>query len=153
MNIRRATKNDLVEINKLFLELDQHGAKAQPAHFKIGERTEEYLLGIINSDNSDFLLAILENTIVGFSLVFEKEVKGISSLVPCTYAYLQDFIVKEEYRNRGIGTKLFEASKQWAKDRHMEYFRLTVLPTNESGIRFYKRHGLMGYMLTMECPL
>jgi ribosomal protein S18 acetylase RimI-like enzyme len=62
-------------------------------------------------------------------------------------------VVKSECRNRGIGTKLLEASKKWAKDKGMEYLRLSVFPTNESGIRFYKRHGLMEQMLAMECSL
>ena len=33
----------------------------------------------------------------------------------------------------------------------MGYLRLSVFPTNDSGIRFYKRHGLMEQMVTMEC--
>jgi hypothetical protein len=35
----------------------------------------------------------------------------------------------------------------------MDYLRLSVSPSNDSGIRFYKRHGLLEQMLTMECPL
>jgi GNAT superfamily N-acetyltransferase len=64
---------------------------------------------------SDYLLYILDNKVVGFSLLYQKETKGLSLLIPCKYAYLQDFVVKEEYRNHGYGTQLFEASKQWAK--------------------------------------
>jgi ribosomal protein S18 acetylase RimI-like enzyme len=151
--IRRATKLDIEDIIKLFLLLDKDGSKYQPEHFNIGERTNEYLLEIINIPISDFLLFILDNKIIGFSLLYQKETKGLSFLIPCKYAYLQDFVVKEEYRNHGYGTQLFEASKQWAKDNGMDYLRLSVFPSNDSGIRFYKRHGLIDQMLTMECPL
>lgn len=153
MNIRKATKDDIEEINKLFFVLDKDGVKYQPEHFKMGERTHEYLHEIIYNPLSDFLLFVLDNKVIGFSLLYEKETKGLSLLVPCKYAYLQDFVVKEEYRNRGFGTQLFEASKQWAKDHGMDYLRLSVFPSNDSGIRFYKRNGLMEQMLTMECPL
>lgn len=153
MNIRKATKDDLEDINMLFFILDKDGLKYQPEHFKMGERTDEYLQEIINNPSSDFLLYVLDNKVIGFSLLYQKETKGLSLLVPCKYAYLQDFVVDEEYRNRGYGTQLFEASKQWAKDNGMDYLRLSVFPSNDSGIRFYKRHGLMEQMLTMECPL
>lgn len=153
MNIRKATEKDILEIIKLFWELDTDAIKYQPEHFQRNERAEEYIIDIIKSQKSDFLLAILDNEVIGFSLVFEKEVKGLSLLIPCKYAYLQDFIVKDKYRNRGIGTQLFEASKQWAKERDTEFLRLSVFPTNDSGIRFYKRHGLLEQMLTMECAL
>lgn len=153
MNIRKAIKDDIGDINKLFLELDKDGVKYQPEHFKIGDRTDEYLLEIIDNPKSDFLLAILDNEVIGFSLLYEKETKGLSLLIPCKYAYMQDFVVKEAHRNHGFGTQLFEASKQWAKDHGMEYLRLSVFPTNYSGIRFYKHHGLIEQMLSMECSI
>ena len=153
MDIRKAIVNDILEINQLFWELDTDAIKYQPEHFQRSVRTTDYLIEIINNQKSDFLLAVLDNEVIGFSLLYEKEVKGSSLLIPCKYAYIQDFIVKEKYRNRGIGTQLLEASKQWAKERDMEYLRLSVFPTNNSSIRFYKRHGLLEQMLTMECSL
>lgn len=151
--IRTATEHDLEAINQLFWELDSDAIRFQPDHFQRCVRENGYLQDILHSQNSDFLLAVADNKTVGFSLIFEKETKGLSLLVPCRYAYIQDFIVNEAYRNQGIGTQLMEASKQWAKDRDLEYLRLSVFPVNESGIRFYKRHGLEEQMLTMECRI
>lgn len=153
MIIRKATVNDIKAINDLFCELDTEAIRSQPEHFQRGERTSEYLSEIIRDDNSDFLLAVSDDEIVGFSLLFEKETKGLSLLVPCKYAYLQDFIVIEKYRNKGIGSKLLIESKQWAKDHSMEYLRLSVLPDNKDGQRFYVRHGLTEQMITMECSI
>lgn len=109
MYIRKAISNDIPEINKLFWELDTDAIKYQPEHFQRSERTEDYLMEIIKSQKSDFLVAVLDNKIIGFSLLYENEVKRLSLLIPCKYAYLQDFIVKEKYRNHGIGTQLLEA--------------------------------------------
>lgn len=153
MIIRKANQADIVNINKLFFELDTDGVQYQPEHFQLGYRSDEYLLEIINNPKSDFVVSVIDEKVVGFSLLYEKETKGLSLLIPCKYAYLQDFVVNSEFRNRGIGTQLLEASKQWAKERGMEYLRLSVFPKNESGIRFYKRHGLLEQMLTMECTL
>lgn len=153
MDIRCAIISDIDRIKELFWELDTDAIVTQPEHFQRGERTFEYLSDIINDSKSDFLLAIINNEIIGFSLLFEKVVKGLSLLVPCKYAYVQDFIITKGYRNNGYGTKLLEASKQWAKVHDSEYLRLSVIPKNFDGIRFYKKNGMAEQMITMECPL
>lgn len=153
MIIRSATEKDIEAIKQLFWELDTDAIKHQPEHFQRGDRNDESLMEMINGPKSQFLLAELHDEVVGFSLLFEKETNGPSLLIPCRYAYMQDFIVKEIHRNCGIGTRLFEASKQWAKDRGLDYLRLSVFPSNDNGIRFYKRQGLQEQMVSMECHL
>jgi len=43
----------------------------------IGARTTDYLSGIINHDNSGFLLSVIDDEIVGFSLLYKKDTKGL----------------------------------------------------------------------------
>lgn len=153
MLIRVASTDDIDMIINLFWELDTGAIISQPEHFQRGERSIEYLSGIINDENSDFLIAVINDEIVGFSLLYEKEVKGLSLLVPCKYAYIQDFVVCEKHRNQGIGTQLMEESKTWARNRKLDYLRLSVLPDNKDAQRFYSRYGLNEQMITMECSL
>jgi ribosomal protein S18 acetylase RimI-like enzyme len=153
MIIRKATVDDIESINKLFYELDTGAIEMQPEHFKRGSRSFEYLSGLIEDEKSDFLLAVVDNDIIGFSLLFSKETADISLLVPCKYAYIQDFVVAEKYRNKGIGSVLMEESKRWAKERRMDYLRLSVIPANKDAQRFYARHGLTEQMITMEYSL
>lgn len=153
MKIRKATVEDIDAINKLFFELDTDAINMQPEHFQRGSRTFDYLSGLINEEKSDFLLAVIDEEIIGFSLLFEKETPNINLLVPCKYAYIQDFVVAEKHRNNGVGAELMEKSKQWAKERGMDYLRLSVLPGNKDAQRFYNHHGLNEQMITMECSL
>ncbi|MBQ8641596.1 MAG: GNAT family N-acetyltransferase [Clostridia bacterium] len=153
MIIRTAVSTDLGQIKQLFQELDACSVQQQPEHFQTGERSDAYLTELINREDSAFLVCIEEDTIIGFSLLFLKETKPLSLLVPCTYAYIQDFVVSENRRRQGYGTLLIEASKQWAKDHNAQYMRLSVIPDNEAGIRFYQKNGLYPQMITMECPL
>ena len=153
MVFRKATIKDIDAINSLFYELDTDAINLHPDHFQRGSRSFEYLSGIINDDKSDFILAIIDDDIVGFSLLFERATPDVSVLVPCKFAYLQDFIVTEGCRNKGVGAALMEQSKQWARERKMDYLRLSVLAGNKNAQRFYARHGLTEHMLTMECSL
>lgn len=153
MEIKYATTFDIERIKELFWELDTDSIREQPEHFRRGERTLGYLTSLISDINSDFLLAIIYDNIIGFSLLFLKEVKPLNLLVPCKYTYLQDFIITEKCRNRGYGTELLKASKKWTIEHNSEYLRLSVIPKNEDGIRFYKRNGLIEQMITMECSI
>lgn len=153
VQIRKATENDLDSINQLFYELDTCSIEQQPEHFQRGERTKAYLCDIVNGKNTVFLLGVADNRIIGFSLLYLKEVNGPNLLVPCRYAYIQDFIVTKEYRNRGLGKQLMDASKEWAKINGAEYLRLSVIPKNVDGLRFYFKNGLSEQMITMECRL
>jgi ribosomal protein S18 acetylase RimI-like enzyme len=153
MIIRVANIEDIEAINKLFYELDTDAINMQPEHFQRGSRSFDYLVGLINGDKSAFLLAVVENEIKGFSLIFEKATANINLLVPCRFAYIQDVVVSEKYRNRGVGSRLMEESKVWAKERGLEYLRLSVIPNNKAAQRFYSRHGLGEQMITLECRL
>lgn len=153
MVIRKADIRDIAAINELFYELDTHEINLQPEHIQRGERPADYLSEIINGERSDFLLAVADGEIVGFSSIFARETSNISILVPCKYAYIQDLVVKEGFRNKSIGTVLMDESKKWAKQRGMDYLRLSVLPKNNDAQRFYRRNGLCEQMITMECPL
>jgi len=153
MIIRPAASTDLEQIKQLFQELDACSIQQQPEHFQKGERSDAYLNDLIENDNSDFLVCVAEDTVIGFSLLFLKETKSISLLIPCTFAYIQDFVIAENHRRQGYGTHLIEASRQWAKERGAQYLRLSVIPNNEAGIRFYQKNGLYPQMITMECPV
>jgi len=153
MIIRKAIAEDIDSINKLFYELDTDAINMQPEHFQRGSRPLEYLYDLREDQKSDFLFAVNDNGIIGFSLLFNKEAANISLLVPCKYTYIQDFIITEEYRSKGIGTVLMEESKQLARKHNLDYLRLSVIPTNKDAQRFYSRQGLVEQMITLEFSL
>ena len=55
--------------------------------------------------------------------------------------YLEDLIVTEEYRGRGIGKKLFEETIGEARKLHVTGMMWQVLDWNEPAIEFYKKYG------------
>ncbi len=55
--------------------------------------------------------------------------------------YLEDIVVNESYRRKGIGSKLFEAVKQFAKAENAGRLGWQVLNWNIPAIQFYKKHN------------
>ena len=53
--------------------------------------------------------------------------------------YLEDLVVKEEYRGKKIGEALFEATIKTAKEINAKQMNWQVLDWNEPAINFYKK--------------
>jgi GNAT superfamily N-acetyltransferase len=57
------------------------------------------------------------------------------------FAHVDDFVVEKKLRGKGIGSKLLEYIKQYAKDHHIHSVELTSsLPLTDAH-RFYEQHG------------
>lgn len=55
--------------------------------------------------------------------------------------YLEDLLVTEEYRGRGVGRRLMEALIEEAKRRRYSGMAWQALDWNEPAIRFYESYG------------
>jgi GNAT superfamily N-acetyltransferase len=55
--------------------------------------------------------------------------------------YLEDIIVTEAYRRKGIGHQLFEGLIHWGKSRGLQGMNWQVLDWNEPALQFYQKFG------------
>jgi GNAT superfamily N-acetyltransferase len=72
--------------------------------------------------------------VVGISLLYTKYSTWKGKCI-----FLEDIIVTESYRSKGIGSLLFERSIQFAKDQNAGRLEWQVLDWNEPAIQFYKK--------------
>jgi len=83
-----------------------------------------------------FHVALLDDVIVGMAVYFVKystwKGKGL---------YLDDLLVTEVHRGKGIGTKLFNAYMEEAKAIGAKQVHWQVLDWNTPAIDFYKKLG------------
>ncbi|MPM48068.1 hypothetical protein SDC9_94790 [bioreactor metagenome] len=92
-------------------------------------------------------VAIEEENVLGFIHGYIKEEAGTT--VNDTVVVLDALYVKENNRNKGIGTSLIDEFKKWSKSLEAKYIDLSVLINNNSAIELYKKHGfkpLKSYM-------
>ncbi len=131
--IRPARKEDAVEILRLIKEL----AEFERAPHEVTNTVEQILKDGFGT-NPVFKAGVAESDgkIVGLYLWYIRystwKGKGL---------YLEDIIVNENYRNRGIGAHLFEACVADAKAMDANFMIWQVLDWNVDAIRFYERYG------------
>lgn len=75
------------------------------------------------------------NTIIGFALFYTR----YSTWKGCRL-YLEDFIVTETYRGKGVGKLLFERVIKEAKENNYNGMCWQVLDWNEPAINFYNKY-------------
>ncbi|MBP5157893.1 MAG: GNAT family N-acetyltransferase [Treponema sp.] len=155
IRIRSAKKEDAPALEKLYAELKKDAVFFQPEHFvlsKAGERTRQ-MEGLWNSGTQRMFVAENDGELIGFAHVLFCRAKSISCLKAQDNIYLQDLLVTERFRNRGVGTQLLNAARQYGREMGADFFRTQVFPMNKAGLRFYERNGFSQKMITIECPL
>lgn len=133
VNIRAAVKEDCVSLLELVNEL----AVFEKAPEEVTVTLEEFVdAGFGSNKVWDAIVADENGFIAGFAIYYTRY-----STWKGRRLYLEDFIVTEAYRGRGIGKLLFEAVIKDAKDKNFNGMNWQVLDWNEPAINFYKKYG------------
>lgn len=133
MKIELLTKYDNKTANRireLLIQLSRSGKDR-------GEIPEDWFNDLIQSPYNDMLLAIDDSgTIQGIatlSIIMGPIVRRV--------AYLEDFVTDESSRGQGIGSKLWEAMLDWARNHNCSELCFTSGHGREAAQAFYKRRG------------
>ena len=143
MEIRLATLNDIEALCPLLSEFFTYNAQLQPVYCRAVVENGEYPKSIIESDDSDFLLAVENHDIIGFIHINQMKTPPYDSIVPHNYAEIMAFMVTASYRERGVGSKLIDFAEQWSKDRKLEYIELNSLADATQANSFYDNRNFI----------
>jgi len=141
VQIRTATAQDIPAIMALYPDFFLVHEALQPQFFRSAQQDSSFLEKTVASENSDLLVAVKADEILGFALLQTRETPPFGCLVEYRYAYLLDLCVAPEYRRNGIGAALMAAAEQWTKERALAYLELDVLTNNERALGVYERSG------------
>ena len=155
MNIRRAQKKDMKQIDELLEQVDLVHHKGRPDLFKIGRKyNDEQLLAIIEDDNTPILVAVdEEDRVLGYAFCVFKQFVDDNILTDIKTLYIDDLCVYEHLRGQHVGRTLYEAVLQFAKEHDCYNVTLNVWALNESAMKFYEKCGLKPQKIGMETIL
>jgi len=150
MEIRPAVQSDIEQICLLYNEFFAYNAKIDPVYCRAGKEAGEYPKSVIESESSDLIVATEGDKMLGFIHIKEGKTPPYDALMQNHYAQIIDFIVTEAFRKKGVGTKLMDAAKEWAKTRNLDYIELFALQGAVDERRFYERSGFTTVMQTFR---
>ncbi len=133
VTIRSAVKQDCKQLLDLVYELAvyekaPHEVTATLAHFEeSGFGANPVWWGFVVEEN---------NLIIGFVLYYIRY-----STWKGQRMYLEDFLVTEKARGKGVGKLLFDRLIEEAKEKKFNGIVWQVLDWNEPAIRFYKKYN------------
>ena len=155
MNIRRAQKKDMKQIDELLEQVDLVHHKGRPDLFKIGRKyNDEQLLVIIEDDNTPILVAVdEEDRVLGYAFCVFKQYMDDNILTDIKTLYIDDLCVYEHLRGQHVGRTLYEAVLQFAREHNCYNVTLNVWALNESAMKFYEKCGLKPQKIGMETIL
>ncbi len=131
--IRKGEKKDLPAALKLIKELANYEDAINEVTITLEDLEKD---GFDNQPCYWFLVAEQKNKIIGLSFYWIRY-----STWKGKFLFLEDFIIKEEYRRCGIGSKLFQATAKICKDLKLNGMFWQVLNWNTPAIDFYQKHN------------
>ncbi len=135
-SIRKATPSDEDAVLSLIRELFEPPGGV-PAGFT-SDRAREGVRYALDNPNSDILLAVEGDTVVGIASVY----KDYLSIRDGWRTWLQDLVVTSDQRSSGIGSALLNAAADWAREHGCTHLDLASGLGRKDAHRFYEREGM-----------
>jgi len=132
-NIRRAIENDcdgmfaLIKELAIFVNAEDRLAITPSQLKKDGFGPAPAFKAFVAEEN---------NEIIGTAVFFEKYSTWKGKAI-----YLEDLVVKESARGKNVGSLLFNAVKQYAKENNAQRFDWQLYEFNKPALKFYEKHG------------
>lgn len=130
-SVRKGTKEDIPQLLRLIKELAIY--EKAPDEVCVTE-TELLNDGFGPDPVFKFFVAVESNTVVGIALYYIKYSTWKGKCV-----FLEDIIVDEKFRGKGLGKLLFNEVAKVAKELNVKRLEWQVLDWNEPAIEFYKK--------------
>lgn len=133
ITIRNASEADMPQVLALIKELAKFEKEPDAVKITIDELVSE---GFGTLPSFVCFVAEVNEQIVGMALVYFRFSTWVGRTV-----HLEDLVVKQEMRGKGIGDALYKRVMEYAKEEGVKRVNWVVLGWNEGAIRFYERTG------------
>ncbi len=149
--VRKATAKDISSIVELWKELmdfnkqhDEHWSRFESGH----ENFAYFLNSHVADDTFCILVAEMDKDIIGYCL---SEIRKCEPQFFETqeYGHISNLAVTENYRSKGIGTKLFRETVIWFSQQGIHRIETCVSTSNDLSKEYWARMGFTPYLETV----
>lgn len=131
--IREAQPEDMVSVHKLITELAVFEKEPDAVKINVDDLIEN---GFKEHPAFYVYLAELDNMIVGMALFYHR-----FSTWDGASLHLEDLIVTQDHRQKGIGKALYDKVLNFALENNINRVEWVVLDWNKPAVDFYKSTG------------
>ncbi len=151
--IRKARRNDLVSIVKLWREMWDLHAELDPrlAAAPSERAMRDVLTDHYESDDSCILVADEGAGLVGYCLGVILENPPVEP--DPRFGYVSDLAVTASARGHGLGAKLLDEAHAWFKAQGVTRAEVQVSSVNLKAASFWKRRGYSDFLLRLRKTL
>lgn len=150
--IKNATIDDLQKDQELNLKLfkKEHEEYDPLLNLKwtFGKEGAKYYKNRILKDDGCVLIAIVENEIIGYLCGGIAKAEDYRNLP--IIAELENTLVLEKFRSKGIGIQLYDEFIKWCKTKYVGKVRVEASAQNEKAIKFYRVNNFKDHTLILE---
>lgn len=152
MTIRRATQQDIPQIDRLLNEVNMVHHVIRPDLFNINRKyTDDQIKAMIGDDTQPIFAAVDENDrLIGYCMTKFQQIVGDTIRTDIRTLYIDDLCVDEEVRGQHIGQQLYDYTKKFAKENGFYNITLHVWEGNDSARKFYDKMGLKPQYTCLE---
>jgi len=129
IKIREATAKDIPAPHALVGELAGHLGDADDFTSPIEQFTKDF-----NDGYFDALVADEEGEVAGMALYCLLYSTWNGRMI-----YLEDFVISQHHRRKGIGQLLWDALKEHGRSHDCKILKWQVVADDEAAMRFYRR--------------
>ena len=130
--IRKAISSDMNAVFDLIMELAVYEHAPNEVTNSVDQLIQD---GFGNTPHFECLVATADERVIGFALSYISYSTWKGKCL-----YLEDFLVTEEYRRKGVGKLLFDRMYEIAVQGGFKRFHWQVLDWNTPALSFYKKY-------------
>lgn len=150
--IRKATLDDFLVIHDFEVELSEFerslGVNDVKEKGKVQCYSDDQLKEFLTDVNTCFLIAEVDGAPVGCGFCQIRQNNPTWDKFE-KHAYLGLIYVREEFRERGIASKISNKLIRWTKGQGVKEIRLKAYTLNKNALKVYEKQGFVNLVIEM----
>ena len=138
--IRKANDNDCAILNKLFQNLLIYERTYFDKNIKNDLNINSFFEKRVNDNNCVIFVATIDNSVIGYISGYIDHDNKIKVEIETT---IESIYIEDNYRNKGIGTKLINEFIKCIKEMGVKYILIDNFILNESARYLYNKLGFI----------